>query len=403
MKKKILIILPYVPYPLVSGGQIAVFGMIDYLRTRFDLSLVMPFSNAVADLEKAWPDLTIYTHKQSLRNKISVRLLKYIFEAFISFYVSFLRARKINSHSYHVYFFDINKKLISLVNDLLSKNKYDFVQVEFYEYLPLICFLPPELNTIFIHHELRYIRNERTEQERGTESVLKSFLLAQNKGQEIQFLKMYSKIVTVSDIDKQLLAKDINPVKLFSSPLAIKSNKDLRINYTFENKIFLLGGSSHWPNVSGLEWFMANCWPIISSENKDLKLIIIGDWSESNMKPFKAPRVNFLGFVDELQEVFNNGILVVPLKVGSGMRMKIIDAVNYNIPFVTTEVGIEGLNFKDSEECFIANEPAEFSRKLLQLVNSEKLQHEFIKKSKLVLDENYGYEKLVKIREQIYL
>ena len=60
-------------------------------------------------------------------------------------------------------------------------------------------------------------------------------------------------------------------------------------------------------------------------------------------------------------------VAVVPIRIGSGMRMKILDAVLSKVPFVTTAKGVEGIDFKDGEDCLIVDDPAGFAEAVIAL------------------------------------
>lgn len=401
--KKILIILPYVPYPLQSGGQIAVFEMINYLRSKFQISIIVPQGQALNELGKIWPDVVIHPFTPAVQTKVIKKISILTLNAFQKLYSSLYKTASSSVDLSSNYFFEISADFIGFVNGIINADSFDYVQVEFYEYLPLVCFLPGTINSIFIHHEIRYVRNQRGVEASGDNSILTNFILASGKGQEIELLKRYKKVVTVSDTDKTILSEYIDPLKLYSSPLVIKSAGADNINYNFQNSLFFLGGSDHSPNVNALNWFLENCWPALSSAKKDLKLIVIGSWDIKKATAATGKSgIEFLGFVDDLKTVFKNGILVVPMRIGSGMRMKIIDAVNYGVPFVTTTIGVEGLDFKTDTDCFIADSPEEFTAKTLELVNSENLQKTFISNSQSLIRENSSYDKLMHIREKIY-
>ena len=108
--------------------------------------------------------------------------------------------------------------------------------------------------------------------------------------------------------------------------------------------------------------------------------------------------VNFLGFVQDLNEVLNNSIMIVPILIGSGMRMKIVEAANHSCPFVTTTVGVEGLDFKNQEECFIADKPEDFANNIIKLLSDKQLQIEQAKAIKEKFEKKYSIQVLGKKR-----
>lgn len=71
-------------------------------------------------------------------------------------------------------------------------------------------------------------------------------------------------------------------------------------------------------------------------------------------------------------------VAVVPIRIGSGMRMKILDAVLSKVPFVTTAKGVEGIDFKDGEDCLIVDDPAGFAEVVIALSSNPQLQRQLV-------------------------
>lgn len=80
--------------------------------------------------------------------------------------------------------------------------------------------------------------------------------------------------------------------------------------------------------------------------------------------------LDFLGFVDDLGAALKGHIMIVPLLVGSGIRMKILESVVHHAPVVTTSVGVEGLDFAKDTECLIEDEPDRLAEAVSRLLTS---------------------------------
>lgn len=110
-------------------------------------------------------------------------------------------------------------------------------------------------------------------------------------------------------------------------------------------------------------WFLNHVWPAVIKKHQDIKLNIIGKWnSEQISRLSQYKNVIFKGFVSSLQEEYDGAIAIVPILRGSGLRMKIIDAVNYGSCFISTSIGANDMHFEDNRDCFIADEPELFAK-----------------------------------------
>jgi len=153
----------------------------------------------------------------------------------------------------------------------------------------------------------------------------------------------------------------------------------------------------------GLRWFLDNCWHTLKEKEPDYRLKVIGRWSEENKQTILKdyPEVEYLGFVDSLYESMKGTVMIVPITIGSGIRMKILEACSMGIPFVSTTVGAEGIPVKDGHDCFLADAPNTFVEDILKLQDKDsKLQ--FIQNANRMIHEKYSAEALRRNRLNIY-
>ena len=123
---------------------------------------------------------------------------------------------------------------------------------------------------------------------------------------------------------------------------------------------------------------------------------------KSIIKKYQRANICFLGYVEDLSVVFSSSMLIVPIRIGSGMRLKIIEAVNQGIPFITTTIGVEGLNFKNNIDCIIADSPYEFAKGIHYLSENPSKQQDFIKNASEKLSEKYSYVEAINKRLDFY-
>jgi glycosyltransferase involved in cell wall biosynthesis len=221
--------------------------------------------------------------------------------------------------------------------------------------------------------------------------------------EEILALNQYDAVITLTENDKQLLINEGVIKNILVSPAWISGtdNDDFLI---VKNYLTFVGGYAHFPNFDGICWFLDKVWKSVLKNKPDLILRIIGIWPQKIrnriMKSHK--NIEFTGFVDNLSDVLNGSILIVPLKIGSGMRMKIIDSVMRKVPFITTSIGVEGLDFTDNEDCYICDDEYLFSENIIKLLENPNKQKNFADSAYKKYKELYSEERLGYIRLSIY-
>ena len=152
----------------------------------------------------------------------------------------------------------------------------------------------------------------------------------------------------------------------------------------------------------GVEWFINNCLGSLRKKEPTIEFRIIGNWSETTVKKYSSqPYIHFCGFVDDLQATLQNTVMIVPIMIGSGIRMKILEAASMGVPFVTTTVGVEGIPFVNGEECIIADTPNEFVNGILKICDN-KNSLLFTQKAYKKYKSLYSLESLKQSRKSVY-
>lgn len=429
MKKKILIIPFVFPYPLSEGGAHGVFHYIDKLRDTYDISLLFEMKNHIGthfdDLKTIWPNVTFYVFErpkvivtQIIDKKKPTLAVIYDYIYSIPYRIKDCIVSKKQEEQVQVQentddafkkqatlyrtFWLLQPDFVNYIATIANKG-FDIIQVEFFEYISLANILPKDAEKIFIHHELRYIRNEIELNLLENPDYYDTYMYLLSKQFEMESLRLYNKIVTVSDIDQRKLEKELPDKTIISSPLIISKKEIPDYEYKFNNKLTFIGSATHFPNMDGVKWFIANIWSEINKKYPTLELHIIGkEWHPERFEGLSISNIFFDGFVENLHEALVNSISIVPIRIGSGMRMKIIEAVKCRIPFIATPVGVEGLDFINNTDCFIADTNINFIKSIEILLNDSILQKKFIQNSVAKLNTLYNENKLIIRRKAVY-
>lgn len=137
--------------------------------------------------------------------------------------------------------------------------------------------------------------------------------------------------------------------------------------------VFLMVGIySYEPNAEGAAFFVREVWPLVLAKRPDAQLWLVGARGDLIDMPSPKPAgVKVWGFVDELSAVYARAMVVVcPILVGGGTRLKLIEAAMRGMPIVSTTVGAEGLSFKPESEILLRDGPRELADACLMLVGN---------------------------------
>ena len=138
------------------------------------------------------------------------------------------------------------------------------------------------------------------------------------------------------------------------------------------NSLFHIGSMDWLPNLESIRWMVDEVWPVVHREVPQAKLYLAGRKMPESLMRAHIPGVHVVGEVpDALYFIGSKRINVVPLLSGSGIRVKIIEAMSVGKTVVTTTVGAQGIDYSDGENILIANTPEEFARQIKRCLDDE--------------------------------
>lgn len=407
----ILILLKSFNYPPRNGGDQAVFNAINRLKDDVHFHLIGT-DGSVKGIESMMAfqadNPSIPTRVYDLGKKDKYQRIKKKFNR-ISNYINNRNGNKtiVDMQLLDVYDaqLDYYYNFYKYLNEYISKNNIDIIQSEFHFTLGFLKGITAPVRKVFIQHEIQFIvEYQRLMQRQHTEEDVYFYKL--QRQQEINAMNACDAIITLSPDDKNKLIDNGVHAPIFASFAQITLH-DIKIKYPVKinNRLVFIGPESHMPNKQGMKWFLDDVFPLVRNKIPDIKVDVIGRWSEDTIKEWKAKNqaVDFLGFVEDLPQAISNSILIVPLFQGSGIRMKILEACNIGIPFVATSIGAEGLDFTSNENCFIADEADIFAKDVVTLINNNQLANEFINKCVCHIRNKYSNERFVESRMKCYL
>ena len=415
-KKNILIIVPWLPYPLISGGHQAIFNGIKAICDSHNVIITYAKDKEEDFLEYEKQMLSELNHKVSivpfvLNNKPEQKKEKIRFKT------------KIHRKLDHFYFRHISpphtiirpeytewiNEIRPIPNEygyhilhLIDKYTINIVQCEMIPTAPCVYFLPENVIKVFIHHELRFVCHQLITDSISTPPLDLFFYQKKAMATEIGTLNYFDGVVTLSSTDRDKLIDARLNTSIYTSFAIINSNSCPPSNCSDNTTLTFIGPEHHSPNSIGIMWFLDNCWEELQKHGK-YHLKIIGMWSEETIQKIseKYKNVIFTGYVDNLVQEIKNTIFIVPITIGSGIRMKILEAVYAGIPFVSTSVGLEGIPLVNMEHCMIADESQSFVNAILMLRDPEFSNH-LCKNAQDVILNKYSVEKLKENRLTIY-
>jgi glycosyltransferase involved in cell wall biosynthesis len=142
--------------------------------------------------------------------------------------------------------------------------------------------------------------------------------------------------------------------------------------------IMTLGTLHYPPNADGIRWFIREVFPIVCQNIPEATLTIIGKNPPSDLLILanQAPQsILFTGYVTDLTPFFEQAaLMVVPVRAGGGMRVRILEGLARAMPIVTTTVGLEGIEAQPGQDVLVEDTPGKFAQAVVKLMRDEGMQ-----------------------------
>jgi glycosyltransferase involved in cell wall biosynthesis len=139
--------------------------------------------------------------------------------------------------------------------------------------------------------------------------------------------------------------------------------------------MFFVGALDYEPNTEAVEWFVREVLPRVRAQVPDACVRIVGRGAERVAWAAEVPGVQLVGAVPELAaELDRADVSIVPIRVGAGTRLKVVEALANRLPLVTTTVGCEGIDVRNGHDALIADDAASFAGACVRLLSDGALR-----------------------------
>jgi glycosyltransferase involved in cell wall biosynthesis len=344
--KKITIITDFKFWELNSGSKNRTYNFIKYLDTYFKMNIVF-LDYVKSDVLNDVETLHLQSDFFSLNSiKGNEKLSSVVYEAELKNFT--------------------DAKLIKKLYTFLENNPTDIIintNIRTHSYMQN---LPYKVVSIIDLHDLMYLRNSSFKQHNVHTPIQLS------KKREFEILNTYDYILAIQEVEYNICLDFFDASKVLLVPHAT----DVVSLYHTKASITSIGfiATDNPSNLASIEWFLTKVW-IYHNNFSSLELNIYG----SIVKRFASrnlPYVNLIGKVDDLQSIYKeNDIMINPVRFGSGLKIKNVEALSYGIPLVTTDIGAEGMFDGKDNAYLIANTSKEWCKTLAALSMSEKLRN----------------------------
>ena len=342
------------PFPAKEGGPIAMHAVTKMLLQQGHDVKVIAVNTPKYSVDEQFID-------PEYKSKTGIELV------YVDTHFQKLSALKslLNNQSYHVERFR-SKGLEEHLIKTLQENNFDIIIFETI-YLAVYADIIRKYSNaklVLRAHNIEHTIWKRLSDNLplGIKKIYLSILTKQLEQFEIKSIPKFDAILCISSVDKKWFENRSHSIPVKTIPFGIDMDERVHEKPTFSTKnIFYIGSMDWYPNLEGVCWFLKNIWQSVHKKYPELIFRIAGRNIPEALKAIDTSGIEIVGEVENAQQFMEeNGILVVPLWSGSGVRIKIIEAMSVGKLVITTSIGAEGIEAKDKEDILIANTSHEF-------------------------------------------
>ncbi len=305
----------------------------------------------------------------------------------------------LKNESYHVKRF-ISKKFRLKLVEILQASTFDIVQLETVFMMPYITDIRQYTAAPIVlrAHNIEHLIWKRIA--RQTKFPAKKLYLHHLsktlKAYELQSLNDADGIAAITRKDAAFF-RGLTSSSAIDIPFAIQPEKFVPAFQVAEKPIFFHLGSMNWiPNQEGIRWFLEKVWPLVYRKKPEARFVLAGRFMPEWLLQYKATGIEVVGEVDDASEfVRKHDIAVVPLLSGSGIRIKIIEAMALGKTVLTTTIGAEGINYVDMKNLFIADNAEKMAAIMVQLYENPAIAEKTGKAARQLVQDLHDNSKVV--------
>lgn len=284
-----------------------------------------------------------------------------------------------------------------VLKKVLKKKKFDLVILENLDTINAVDIIRRYDKNVPVFYDAHNVDSQLAE-EKAAKGILPLAFMHSIKKTESNLYKTVDGILTCSTKDL-IEFKEINQGQLNGQvvPNGVFLEDDLfadEVQSENPKYIMFCGSLNYEPNTDGLNWFYDQIWPIVQTQFPTLQLLVVGSGNlpDHLIHLTRDSSLYFTGRVEDVKPYYNKAaVAIVPLQSGSGTRLKILEAMNFGVPVVSTSKGAEGIVCKHEVDILIANEKNHFALAIIDLCNNKDKRLFIQKNGRELMKRNYDW------------
>jgi len=389
----VLIVDEEVPYPPNTGKRLRTYNIVKRLQKRHQITYLC-YGNG-GEFPPDCPNVRFVTLQSPI-----------IAQSGVPFYGALLK----NLLSRYPYVVDrhYSEIMSRRATSLTGKDRFDLVHCEWTPYteniLPLLHGMPSVLSAHNVEAQIweRYFLSEQNPLKKAYIHIQWRKLLKYEK----LACKRYSEVTAVSVEDKGIFQRDYGCKNITVVSNGVDNEYFAPMDSPPNRHGMVFTGSMDWrPNQDGIHYFLKDIYPLIKQRLPHATVTVVGRKPPQWLVDLAdaIPGVIVTGTVDDVRPfIAENALYIVPLRIGGGSRLKILEAFSMEKPVLSTSIGAEGLEVEDGSHLLLRDGPESFAQAAIDMLSNPQ-RYETLGKSgrELILDK-YTWDSIATVMDGVW-
>ena len=210
---------------------------------------------------------------------------------------------------------------------------------------------------------------------------------------EARMVSLADRVIVVSETDRQVLLEIAPKTQVDVVSNGVDITYFSPVSAIEDNRLLFTGALFWYPNVDAVSWFCESIWPLIRRDVPDALFDLVGSKPPDTVRALgKLPGVHVIPDVPDVRRhLARSAVYVVPLRVGSGTRLKILEALASGKAVVTTSIGMEGLDLTVGEDVVVADDPTSFAAACVEVLQDSAKQASLGRAGRTIVEVRYDW------------
>lgn len=386
-RPRLLFLCQNLPYPPDGGALIRSYHTLRILAKSFDVTAIHFYQYATKEgpdsVERAERHLGQWCDLEAFRIPQDASRLRYVWDHLRSV---------VSGRAYTRWMFDSDEAMRAL-DDVLGRRDFDMVHLDS---LDLVAFLDrvPDVPTVVAHHNVEsQLLRRRARSLSGPRRWYMAYQALLTAREERRWCPRVDLNLVVSEEDGETLRRIAPEAQTLVIPNGVDTSLLRPDDEGPRRGIVFVGGYSWFPNADGMDYFTDQILPRIRKERPDIEVVWVGRTPAEVRERYARRGIRMTGYVDDIRPyVHRAACFVVPLRVGGGTRLKILDAWALGKAVVSTSPGCEGLEVVDGENMLVADEPDAFADAVTDVLANNELRQRLERGGRSTVERLYDWE-----------